>query len=420
MKVNWDAIDVLGTDDYNEVVSQAPESKKRYVKIIDYDRLKKDTGIEKFKFEVSEDGHDGYLFDFLPFPVTKKHPKYESLKRLFKGDTPLDWKMNLVLHKVKAPFGETKVLCPEKNFGKPCPFCDKKRQLFDEGGEWNSNPYQHEIKKMNDVERDYFLVRNLKDGKVYVMEYASYFFGQNLQNKLARTKRGETSIVLANPGKNGHSLRFWVDPSTVKDNRGNPIIGKITDMEFEPRTEAVPEDVLESLPSLDEYITQYSYEDMEGMLDGTFFLAGDDEDDDTEEEAPVQRSGRTGRDDGDSGSDRVSRRSRASEPNNSDADADDEPSPSEEPTRSRRQRVREEAAENDEPNVNDVPVEDDREARRRRRREARASQKPACPAGGQFGKDIDTFDECEECALYDACDKENVRLTEENDTLAVI
>jgi len=352
--------DVFGTEEYTTAAEAPAGGSKKYLKTLDYNRLKKDHGIEKFKFEVSPADSDGYLFDFLPFPATKSHPRYQALLAAFKGEDPADWKMNITLHRIKTPSGEQKYLCPQKNFGKPCPACEEKSRLFDEIGTWDKNAdkssekgrLQAQIKALNDTARDFFLIRNRADGNVYVMEYSTFFFGDNLKSKLSRSNRGAGQIILPKPGPKGTSLRFWVDPSTATDNKGNPIIGPIKQMEFETREEAIPADILESLPALDEYLVEYSYDDIAAVLDGTYFLGGDEETTVTSEpaESPAEQA--------------------------PVADA---------PTQGSDSLTREE-----------------RRAKRQREKEAAAG--PTCPAGGTFGTDIDSFDDCDDCALYEKCE----------------
>jgi hypothetical protein len=394
----------LGSEEF-ENAKAAPVQDSKRIMTFDYARLKQETGIEKFKFEPSGEDDPPYVFDFLPFPASPKHPKYVKLKKAFGGGAPLDWRLTLVFHRIQTPMGEFKVLCPRGNFGKACPFCERKQELFNENGnDWKSmsKATQDEIKSLNDTERDFFLVLNHADDKVYVMEYSSFFFGDKLKKKMSRSNRGDSAIILAHPGANGHSLEFWIEPANIKDNKGKPVIGPIDEMEFVPRKKAIDLGILDSLPALDEYIVQYSYDELEAMLDGTFFAESDDDDDDDDEE-DTQYSGLA----------------EATTENKDDSDdEDDEPAPR---RRSRRSRTGESSGE-DTPattsesdaesagDISPVPSGDEmREERRRRRREQRkaktAPEDPACPAGGEFGKDIDEFEECDDCPVYEQCEE---------------
>jgi hypothetical protein len=369
--------EVFNTDEYNELVTQPKNSGGRGLIGLDYARLKTDTGIEKFKFEVSEPNHEGYLFDFLPFPATPKHPRYKKLAKMFDGKPPMDYQLSMFMHMAHTGKGSYKFFCPDKNFGLPCPVCEEKRRLFDKGGEWKSNPYQKEIKALNDTQRDFFLVYNREDETIYVVEYSSFLFGEHLRNKLARSHKGKSNIILPDPSVNGHSVRFWVEAGNIKDNKGNPVIGHINEIEFEERDSEVPRILLKDLPPLDEYLHQYSYDEIVSIMDGTFFLEDEEEDEDEDDE-PVP----------------------ASPPRKHSVPQEDK----EEAAPRRRRTVEEDE---DEP-VATPPDLDSREARRAARKRGREQTQetfPVCPAGGEFGTDIDTFEECDDCEFYEKCEK---------------
>jgi len=387
--VNYDA---LGSEEF-QGAKAAPAVNKRWLLTLDYPRLKAETGIEKIKLAPSLGDDHPYVFSFLPFPVTSSHPKYRHLKGVFKDSPPVDWKLNLTFHKVSTPTGNYKVLCNQKNYGEACPFCEKKQDLFNRhDGNYNamSTETQNEVKSLNDTERDFFFILNHADGKIYVMEYASYYFGETLNKKMSRSHRGESSIILAHPGPGGHDLEFYIEPSSLKDNRGNFLIGPIQEMEFVSRKEAIDPEILESVPALDKYIKKYTYEELESMLDGTYFITNDgDEEEDTESapepEVATQR-----------------------EPRRPQRPVPEEKVPEEEPS----SRI-----------VLGKPLEeeDSREARRRRREEkSMEKEEVACPAGGTFGKDIDGFNECDDCPIYDECEKEYERTKTVDDELSIL
>lgn len=408
--VNYDA---LNSDEFANAKA-APVTRSTRILTLDYAKLKAETGIEKIKLKVSGADDEPYRFSFLPFLITKNHPRYDKLKGVFMGSDPIDWRLNLVFHRISTPTGSYKVLCPTKNYGEPCPFCERKQELFAEHeGNFKAmdKATQEEVKSLNDTERDFFLVLNHDDDKVYVMEYSTFFFGDRLTKKMARSHRGESNIILAHPGPNGHDLEFFIEPAQVKDNRGNPVIGPIEEMEFVRRKDAIDEELLKTLPPLDKYIKRYSYDEMEGMLDGTFFVSGrhNNEDKEDSEPAPAQSGVNfEEKKDDESSSRSRRRRSRGVDSDNASAtttekDMDEEP----------RAVIGRKPQESDHD-------DDSREARRRRRQRRSKESTPECPAGGTFGKDIDNFDECEDCPIYDDCERkyeENEKQDDEDLTI---
>lgn len=335
-------------------------SSSRYPKIIDYKALEADSGIQRLKFVADEE----YNLDILPFPVeSDNHPDYKSLRKQY-GDEAMDFQIALYLHAVQVGNSKSKFICPSKTYGKPCPFCEEKNRLFKLEGGYEA--HKEEIKALNDSRRDYMFVHNRKDGKVYLMEYSNYYLWEHVEKKLARTNKGDSQVILAYPGKNGHSLKFFVDPSNIKGSKGETLPGQISDIEFIPRPEALPADIVETLPPLDKYIVQYPYDDLVSFLDGTYFATSGDDDEQEDIGTPYKTA-----------------------------------------------EEKKQESESKAPPKKEEPAIDPREARRQARlnREAPKEDTPKCPAGGVFGKDNCTFDECDTCPLYEACEKEYLKLT---------
>jgi len=346
--------DVFASDAFKNATSIENNSGKsrKYLNAIDYKRLTTDTGIEKFKFE--PDGE--YTFSFLPFPITEAHPNYKTLKS---QNIPIDWKLNIYLHSVPTDTGVQRFVCPSKTFGKPCPFCDEKRVLFNKEGGYDA--HKDEIKKFNDTLRNYFLVYNHADEKIYVMEYAHFYFGELLERKLARSNGTQRQIILADPRENRHSLHFWVDPSKLKDSKGKAIIGPVNEMEFVNRADAIPKSVMDKVFPLDKYIVQYSYEEIQGFLDGTYFADNGSEEETTMSQFPSNYP------------------------------------PKEEVEATPVARVAP---------VVEQPATAEMSEREKRRlaRMQQAQAAPSCPVpSGKFGVDTDKFDECEDCPIYEKC-----------------
>lgn len=387
---------------YTNTISAPLRPKSKYLSVIDYPAIKQKYGIEKIKLVPNGE----YVFDFLPFPVSPAHPRFKELTALFQGGTPLDWQLSVFLHKVQGENGEQKFICPKKTFGKPCFFCDESYRLYLLG----TPESKIERKKFNDVQRDFYIVRNHADGKVYIMEYSNYLFGERLQKKLSRTNSSNVQVILPKPTANGHSLHFWIEESTTMGKDGKPFIGEINEIEFVPRPEPIDPEILKSLPALDEFLVQYTNEEIISFHDGTYFIgAQEDEEGSVNNFAPVSQP--------------VTSQVNTTQPvvnltsnveqksnvviggrapigfqtSESVAEAQNPfPQVSQEPATKH--------VEIQQPSVSDMTREERRKLRGARNTQV-VTPDPVCPAGGEFGRDIDSFDSCLECGLYQACEE---------------
>jgi len=336
---------------------------KRFLDVFDVKKLAKDTGIERLSIEADKE----YTIDILPFPITERHPYHREAIRRNPDKDPMFYVLSLFLHKVKTEAGEQKFVCPKKTWGKTCPFCDEKSRLFDDGG-FNAHP--EEIKALNDSRRDYFLVRNHEDDKVYLFYYPYSWFLENIEKKQQRSSGADKRIILPYPGPNGWSIKFFGEAGKLTNRKtGKKLPGEIKDIEFLPRKEAVPDKILESLPSIDGYIIEYDYSTIETFLDGTYWAGGED------------------------------------------AYGEEDIAP-------KKESVPEIPMDKEAPHIPSVgkPVEDDEDAElerliaeRKRLREEKLKAKddtPKCPVeGGTYGQDAYTFEECDDCELLKGCVK---------------
>lgn len=315
-----------------------------YLQYFDY----KAVGIEKFKLI----GEEEYTVNFLPFPVeSDKHPLYKELVKEWGTDEDLiDYKIPYHIHRVKDPEGNThKFLCPNKTYGKPCPFCEEQRRLNNEPGGYEA--HKEEINAVKPSAREMYVVQDVEDGKVYLLDQSDWFFGKNLRKKMER-KKGVGTILLANPDDDGHEVGFYVQRSSLnktdKDDKWIP--GECTDFEFEERGEAIPDEVLDSVPAIDAGLVLYSYDEIASFLDGSYFIQSDDDDDEEEDE-----------------------------PEDDDEDIEEEEEEDETPP--------------------DPPKKE------RRRRERKKPEPKECPEGLEYGADWDTDDACDNCSLFDQCEE---------------
>lgn len=360
--MNYDDYDFGPVDTSN--IGQTGGSNK-YIDSFNVKKFAEKTGIPRLEIVPDKE----YVVDILPFPITERHPQYKDMIRRNPGKTPLDYTMSVLMHKVKGDSKfESKFVCPSKTFGKPCPFCEEKSRLFADGG-FHAHP--EEIKALNETRRDYFLVLNHEDGKVYLFYYYYGWFLENLEKRATRMSSPTNKIIPAYPGPNGHSVKFFGEAGKLKNKKTNlPLPGEIKDIEFLPRKEGIRKEILENLPSMDEFLTVYDYDTIASFLDGTYFL--NDEEYTEEDVAPQATQQAT-------------------------------------PQVAKQEQVPEIPMDKEPEHIPSVgkPTEATRELTREERRAMRQakSETPTCPGGGEFGKDLDMFDECDNCPVATACEK---------------
>lgn len=307
-----------------------------------------------------------YVLDLVPYTVTSKlHPEYAELKS---QDFLEDYKLDLYVHKGVGPSNKS-LVCPNKNYGKPCPICEEHDRLLDEKEvEWgDEKEYQ-----LRPKQRSFFVVVDNEDGnKMKFFEYSYAWFTKNLITQ-AKRKSKRKEILLGDVSEDGYSIAFAFEENTFG---GKKTPGEVKAFDFIELDNKYTDEDIENTPKLDTMVILKSYDEIYDI-----FWANEDvdeDDDDDEEEQPKTSRRKVVEEDGDDDDGVLHKRRRASKDDDED-----------EPTPSRRRKVEEE----------ETPV--------RSRRERKKSETPECPVDENgFGEMIDQFSDCDDCPLYDACDK---------------
>lgn len=303
-----------------------------------------------------------YAIDLMPYQVSSKnHPDYDTFKE---DDWWEDYKLDVFVHRGVGPKYKS-FTCPQKNFGKPCPICEEHDRIKEEEKlEWNDDKLQD----LRPSKRSFFNIYDLEDhGKQKFFEYSYGWFTKNLLAQ-AKRKSKKRDILLGDFSEDGVTIEFTPDPSTFKDTQP----GEVKSFDFVKRDEGYTEDDFENAPRLDTMLKTFTYEEIEDA----FYGVSEDEsegEDVKEEEEVKERPSRRKKEESDEKESRSSRRSK---------------------------RVRE-AEEEDE------DKEEEKSSRRSNRKREKKSDEIECPAGLEFGKDIDSRN-ClgdEECEHYFACDE---------------
>jgi len=281
--------------------------------------------------------------------------------------------------------GEQDFVCLAENWNKPCPICEHRKQLREEGAD--DDVWKALIPKRRVV---YNIVcydsPEEEDKGIQVWEVA-WWFAERFFLELAkgpsvgRHRRGTSElgfIPFADPDE-GMSIAFTRQGSGV---RNTQFLGH----RFVQRDYSIPDELLDAAWVLDELIYIPTYDEVYEAYWGEGSVSEEkepeeEEVEEVEEEEPTPTPRRKVFVGG-----RV-RSALAETEAEVEEDEEEEEEPEERPTRGRRGVRRESEPEEEEP-------------------EEREVGENKCPGGGEFGVDVDQLDYCEECDRWEECVEE--------------
>lgn len=260
-----------------------------------------------------------------------------------KPDEPV-YVLDLKVHRGVGAMEEIMV-CPEQ-YGDPCPICEEMRKRSHQDLDFKT-----EIKPLKPGRRVMYniVVRDGGDMEkkgVQVFEIAHWFMEKHLA-KIAKDPRGGGFTIFSDPD-DGKSISF--ERSGVGATSTN-----YEGHRFLDRTEVITDEELEGAFCLDDLIELKSYDEIYKAFHGE---APESDDDDTADDTA----------DDDVDNDDV------------DDDVDDV---------------------DDDDAVEEKPAEKPKRGGKKRR----AKKGPSCPHGHTIGDDIDEYEECDDCEMWDACDE---------------
>jgi len=363
-------------------------------KTASYGHLMVPRGIPIFK----EEPDSRVSLDILPYVVTDaNHPDRDSemeiaIKGSFWYRRPYKLHRNIGAEK-------TSVVCPS-SVGKPCPVCEYRAKLLNEGANWQDDS----VKILRASNRDLYYVqpKNEKklDDKPHLWDVSQFAFQDKLNNELQ-----ENDDYSAFPDlDDGMTLRIRFSREKI----GTNDFAETSRIDFDTRNYTYDEDEIRELPSLDEVLLVKSYKDIDRM----FYETGDEpEEEGAQQDEPKPR-------DRDAGSRPSTRPKSEARERPSDPEQEPEPEAAEEkkPSGFTRGKKADPEPEREEPRkpaaakpAASAKPADEREARRAARA-AREKPEDECPHGYVFGKDCDKHEECTDCQVWGKCMDELDRL----------
>lgn len=321
-------------------------------------------------------------FRILPYEVTAEdHPEVPA------GEL---WYQRTVWVHYEVGADNKSVVCPLKTVKQRCPICEYRNKLMKD-----PNADEDTIKALQPRERELFnvLVDGEDDPQLLTMSY--HVFGKKLEEEV---REGEEEWGGFADLEGGYLLSVRFQEKKL----GKNTFLEASRIDFK-QDDDLDEGILSEVYNLDDIINILSYDEIAALFNeeeeeppkrgaGSSRRGGKKE----EEEEP-QRGGRSSRrsskkdEEEEEPPSRSSRRSRKEEP-------EEEPEPEKE-TRSSRRGSSRGKAEKEEP----PPRSGGRSSRRSKEEDDEPGEE--CPLGMIFGKDCNSSEDCDECDIWDACQK---------------
>jgi len=199
-----------------------------------------------------------HIIDIIPYYAGEKDPLVE------KGDPT--YTFEFYVH-VKVGPNESSFVCPAEMFGKPCPICEDRQRIRDEGADktvW---------KKLFPKRRNLYNVISYDDSDakkgVQVWDVSYFYFEKPvmaISKKVSRNRGGkpgkEQIVNFADP-EEGRSISFTIEPAQSKGDYP-AYIGHT----FDERDYEIEDDILDSTYILDGIVKESSYEDIKAAYYG--------------------------------------------------------------------------------------------------------------------------------------------------------
>jgi hypothetical protein len=197
---------------------------------------------------------DPHIVDIIPFIAGDNYPQADSRNPIKEGDYV--YMVECWVHTNIGP-SKSMILCPAKNYGKPCPICEEIEALVDEGKEYDD--YAQIAPKRRCV---YNIVcsdseKEFKKG-VQIWE-VSHKYSEKLIQSAAKAPRGGGIVPFSDPDV-GKSIAFEVLNDTYRTIQGHKLVD---------REEPISEDILAKALVLDQLLLLHTYDEIVKIFSGS-------------------------------------------------------------------------------------------------------------------------------------------------------
>jgi hypothetical protein len=324
--------------------------------------------------------------DIIPYVVSD--PRHPDRDDEFQIAVPGEiwYKRPYYMHRGVGPNKDI-IVCPT-SVGQRCPICEYRQELLDEGTDWNDDS----VKALRPSLRNLYVVipRGHKDYEEvpHIWDISQFLFQNALNEEIGENEEYET---FPDP-EDGFTLQIRFAEESFGGNK----FASVSRIDFVERKKPLDDSIIDQAPDLDKVLVIPSAETVEQIFFGGVGSTSEDSDDD--------RDDRDNDDDlyvDDEDGDDI-----PFDKGDEDEDGDDIPF---------------DKGDEDDEESGDVDVADDQEdektsepppTRTRRARHTKPEPEPEpepeqsedeCPSGYKFGADVDRYDECDDCPLWEQC-----------------
>lgn len=198
---------------------------------------------------------DPHIIDVLPYIVGSKQPPLAMGGQVRQGDDA--YVLEVDVHQNIGP-GKQYILCPAKNYGKPCPICECIEQMVRDGAEWEDYSDIATKKRClyNVVVMD---TEKTKMKGVQIWEVSS-FYSQDKIKLLCKNPRTGGFVIFQHPDADtGKSIAFEVAADKRKTHQGHKFLDRNYD---------IPDETLDQAFRLDELLMLQPYEYIKSAMLG--------------------------------------------------------------------------------------------------------------------------------------------------------
>lgn len=338
-----------------------------------YGYLRLPKGINMFK----EEPKTRVELDIIPYVVTcDNHPdRDEEYGIAVKGE--LWYKRPFWLHRGVGSDNQS-IVCPS-SVGKPCPICEYRAQLLKDGAEWDDDT----VKALKPSMRNLYVVIPKKNKNYpeepHIWGISQFLFQDKLNEEIQENEEYETFPDL----EEGYSLRIRFAEGTFGSNK----FAEVSRIDFIERKKPYDESILEKIPSLDDILEILPYHTIEAMFFGNMSPDEDEEYDDED----VKKKRKEDED--------IDDDMEEEEDEDIDEDYEDDEEDEEEDDEDKDEEDEEEEEEHDKKKSKKSPPK----RRQLHSKVTKGKGKNKCPYGHEFGVDNDSYDDCDNCEVWEKC-----------------